>query len=440
LNLTTQYLDQPTVQLLHFPSQSLYPPLNSSSTLIQSPFPTSHRFSIPLTQTSPGTLDLNPRHGSITYTLQILLTLSSGEIITESIQVEGTPFSIENGVDTAEEVEKVLERKGVRTRVLVDTPRPRLGSLLRLGVEVQPIISTGGASSMDDKEPTDPRATLRPLRRVRVELFRQVRITLPQSTLPSIPSSSSTSTSTSPEAEGRQHLQLLYTSGKSLRYPGSTSHHPPLRVLFTMPTSNTSSSDQSWGEITQKSIYHDVGFFIRVSIGFGLGGGDGKGDWILEIPITIRKKRWMGYENLSDGSSEVDQEYMNEDALAREAYRRKGQDAVGSAGTYRIADGPSGSASVGDDLPPPFEAGPSGTAAIGDGGLPTFLESEEQIRGLSRGGRVRNRSVERNRATSVGRSGSLGGELASWVEVSSVYFAGLSIADTSSSVYSILDP
>jgi hypothetical protein len=415
------------------PPQSLYPPTSSSST--QPSFPTTHRFSIPLPERQlPSTLSLSDKYGSITYTLTILLTLSSGEVITETINIEGTPY------DTAppdssptippEEVEQIVDKDGVRCRVLLDNPEPRLGALVRLGIEIQRTprekrrSQAGPSETSTESGPSPATRLLRQLRRVRVELFRRVTLIAPTAT---------SSSSTSPTDE-IQSIRLLYTSGKSLRYPGNT-NHPPVRVLFTLPTQSSTATDGSWGEITQIAGYHDVGFFIRVSIGFGMGGVGGSrgqaesgGDWIVELPMRILPKRWkqintsptLSQDEVSGTSQGIAQHYAEEDAAAREAYRRKGMDTVGSGITYRD-DGVGGSAVDGDDLPPPFD-GPSGSGAggSGDGGLPSFLESEQEVR-AARAAQTRSREERRD---ITGRSVTLRGELGTWVEVGAVSLLG----------------
>ena len=316
--------------------------------------------------------------------------------------IEGTPQEVPpSPTECAEEVEKVLERDGGKVRLLLDTDRPRLGDLLRLGVEVRALgrQKTGVAGLSAQPNPSQ---TLRPLRRVRVEFFRRILI----NTTTSAPSSSTAS----PDDEGKQHVTLLYASGKSLRYPGTNSQHPPLRVLFTVPTAQLGAvAEQTWGEITMATRYHTVGFFVRVSLGF-----DGPAaDWEIEREIVVRPKLWQmvvspgtqsGLEQVGDADENMN---MTDEDVARVAYRLKGHDMVGQGGTTR----------VGGDLPPPFEA--EGGEGSSRGGLPTFLESEA----LMRAGEVPLPSPSASqegfdRATTVGRRGSLGGELGMWDEVS----------------------
>ena len=101
---------------------------------------------------------------------------------------------------------------------------------------------------------------------------------------------------------------------------------------------------------------------------------------------------------------------------------------VGTNGTIRME-----SHTPGDDLPPPFEGEPNGGAGPSNG-LPTFLESEAQMRtgepplhsepltsALLVPVTLEGEEGE-SRATTVGRRGSLGGELGTWVEVSDCGF------------------
>lgn len=423
LHLENTLPEHPSIPILDFPNQTLFPPTQSSSSSSDSPFPTVNRFKIPLPTDSPlpGTLNLSSnKHGEIKWSLSVSLLLASGQIQTEYIQIEGTPQDTPVVDERFEEVEEVLERDGVRARLLLDTDRPRLGTLLRLGVEIRAMsrLKTGVAGLSTQPNPA---VTLRPLRRVRVELFRRVRILAPSSTA---------SSSTSPAPDDKQHLTLHYASGKSLRYPGLNPQHPPLRVLFTVPTAQLGSvADQSWGEITSSTPYHDVRFFVRVSIGF-----DGPGaDWIVEKGIDVRPKIWKEprQTRIPVLDSDVSDEQISEE-MAREAYRLKGLDTVGVDGTFRESHTP------GEDLPPPFEGG----ASAGPSGLPTFLESEAQRRtgevplpteppeneplvpGFEDGD-----GEDGDRATSVGRRGSLGGELGTWVEVTSPYLFGARVAD-----------
>jgi hypothetical protein len=294
--------------------------------------------------------------------MRVTLALASGEVH-ENIQIEGTPQETPSATDKRREneAEAVLDRHGVTTRLLVGDPSPRLGSLLRLGVEIQP---TG---RQRQRTPVavlatmpDPASTLRALRRVRVELYRNVHIH---------------------SEEAREHLTLLHASGKSLRYPGQA--QPPLRVLFTLPTVQLGSTvNQTWGEISMNTPYHSVTFLVRVILGFGAvaeTAPEEMRDFVVEQKIDIRPKAWM--ERLED-------EDMTEEEWAMEAYRRKGLDRVGGTGTYRVAD---------EEGPPGFdEPGPSIPREVD---LPTFQESEAASDSLD--------------------TASLGGELGRWVEVRS---------------------
>lgn len=442
LTLSDYYPHRPTLPIQSFDPQTLYPPSTATSSSSNNAFPTIHRFNIPLPshELLPGTLNLSHHNrGEVKWNLTVNLTLPGGSVITESVPVEGTPQDIypeaegeEQSVEV-DEVEEVLERDGVKARMLLDQTRPRLGKLLRLGVEVQPgpRQKTGVAGLSSQPDPAD---TLRSLRRVRVEMFRRVRISHEQS------SASSSKAASSDTTEGQQHLSLVYTSGKVLRYPGSSRSHPPLRVLFTLPTTQFGSvADNTWGEITQKTPYHTVTFFVRATIGFG--GADvsptTEGQpWILEREITLRPKIWKEPRQvlISGGNAPAlgqggEEGGMTEEEL-RQAYRLKGMDVVGQSGTYR-----SGGVS---DLPPPFEgAGPSHSGGEAEGELPTFLESEAQMRTgeapLPADAIPSERLVpvgldDDERNATVGRRGSLGGELGTWVEVSR---SGQVAADTS---------
>jgi hypothetical protein len=303
--------------------------------------------------------------------------------------------------------------------------------LLRLGVEVRPMDrqKTGVVGLSSQPNPSD---TLRPLRRVRVEMFRRVRL---PDTAAGAGSSSSASTETP------QHLSLLYASGKSLRYPGSSISEAPLRVLFTLPTTQLGSvADNTWGEITQSTPYHTVSFFIRTTIGFaGIESSpDRDSAWTIEREIEVRPKIWKEPRQvvisggevpaMGEGEEDVDMGDMTEEQI-KQAYRMKGMDIVGQSGTYRHDGDREG------DLPPPFDgAGPSHAtpplippAEGHEGGLPTFMESEAQARAgdapiigqdiMSETLAPVNFELE-DRNTTVGRRGSLGGELGTWVEVS----------------------
>ncbi|WVF70307.1 hypothetical protein IAT40_005096 [Kwoniella sp. CBS 6097] len=520
LHLTNHLPHHPTISLHEFPSQTLYPPISStniSSSTTPSgdiPFSTAHRFSIQLPSSLnqsaqrgtsdygpgpsrcplPGTLNLTPYdRGEVRWSLQVTLVLPSGQTVIEDVRVEGTPQEVEcerstlpstaNGMEPADirsEVEERLERGGVLARLLVDQDSPRLGELLRLGVEIRPQErkKTGVAGLSSQPNPAE---TLRPLRRVRVELLRKVTITF-NAQAPSQASSSS-STQSEQQQPAIEHLTLLHASGKSLRYPGSGRAHPPLRILFTVPTAQTGIvAEQTWGEIAADAPYHQTSFFLRVTVGFGEP-SLAANDWTLQRNIRIRPKLWTeptqvvverGLEpalgNSIDcdpnsaaavgahdgdyrGGSEVERQgTWSEEDMRREAYRQKGRDIVGETGTFRLS-----TSSASDDLPPPFEGhhqneqllagepGPStsGTASASGSAtgsaLPTFLESEAQARtgelpvlggetvrterlvpvsfdepDLGLGSSHEEEGFDRN--TWVGRRGSLGGELGTWIE------------------------
>ncbi|WVQ62005.1 uncharacterized protein L199_000138 [Kwoniella botswanensis] len=520
LSLTNHLPNHPTIHLYEFPIQTLYPPSspisNVSSSTIPSdgsiPFSTSHRFSIQLpyslssspSEPLPGTLNLTSyEKGEIRYSLSVKLVLPNDQVVIEEMKIEGTPQEVScqdaaapHEAEELGEVEEKLEKDGVLARLLIDQDRPRLGDLLRLGLEIRPA-ERKKTGVIGLAKQSDPIETLRPLRRVRVELFRKVIIHSTQ--LDSIASSSSSSTSAATAAAGGgggggggevEHLTLLHATGKSLRYPGSGPgrHYPPLRVLFTIPTAQLGVvAEQTWGEITSNVPYHGITFFIRVTIGFGdvSPTGTSNRDWRLSRNITIRPKRWkepreivvdrglipdLGNGNDSPslgqdteaGTSQIQRGSESgsgsgtwtEEDHRKEAYRQKGRDVVGDSGTFRYTDTDIDTAH--NDLPPPFEvetrtrAGPSNSSSSRPGELPSFLESEEQARTGEiptlnqtvrserlvpvnfnqddqvvvipeeveiqghREGTIGEEGFERN--TWVGRRGSLGGELGTWVE------------------------
>ncbi|WVQ82467.1 hypothetical protein IAT38_004596 [Cryptococcus sp. DSM 104549] len=508
LQLTNHLPNCPDVSLYDFPSQQLYPLVShsniSSSTPAAdttAPFPASHRFSIALPpsipdafppssagpQPVPGTLNLSAYgRGEVRWSLVVSLVLPSGQTVVETMRIEGTPQVLSTTTEIAPptEVEETITRSGVVARLLVSNASPALGDLLHLGVEIRPQSRQKTGVAGLSTQP-DPGETLRPLRRVRVELFRRVRI----APTPSYPDAAGTATTSSAPAEDPTHLTLLHASGKSLRYPGTGRNRPPLRLLFTVPTAPiTSAADPSWGEINMHTAYHAVTFFLCVTVGFGDGGASStssgpstSADWVLQRDIQIRPRVWKeptevviergmepapgsadmcactsasGSAGAAEGSCSVDLAgSMTDEELAREAYRQKGRDVVGAGGTVRQDQ------AMEEDLPPPFEqppfageAGPSTSASTsspeaesrrepGDNALPTFLESEEQMRvgdaplvqdavrserlvpidfsTAEGGGAGQDGSVgesDEDDALKVGRRASLGGELASWVE------------------------
>lgn len=470
LNLQSILPDYPTLDLFDFPSLQLYPPppaIHSDSGTEQQlgasrpPFPTSQTFSIPLPERIPlpswahqdgggdddallpGTLNLTAYNkGQIRYSLTVRLVLSSGQIISHSIPVEGTPqVQVQVRVhhdhepaqgdekDEVGQVEQVLTKKGVMTRLVLSTARPRLGDLLHLGVEIKRDENDSSSSSKGEKgtaegEEEETKAALRRMRRVTVELFRRVIVHLPDTH-----AGTGTGTIT--------HQTVLHASGKSLRYPGPSPTNPPLRLLFTIPTiPNPSSStttthggtgEQSWGEVSAVGGYHQVTFGVRVGVGGGIGvgvgvgvgsagGGGDENDFVVEKEIEILPKIWSPlpppdqhhpqlhqqqqqqqqqpqratYQlQTQDGfafdippelaaelslnsspspySSDAGAEAAIADTLsARDAYRLKGRDIVGPSGTTR--------------LPPPSS---SGNAREGGGGggeddLPPPFESSAE--------------------------------------------------------------
>ncbi|WWD17710.1 hypothetical protein CI109_102151 [Kwoniella shandongensis] len=496
LYLTNHLPNHPSIPLHIFPLQTLYPPqrnIDTSSSSSSStpapvdptaPFPSSQRFSIPLPSSLelpsttpsvavqypvPGTLNLTAYDkGEVRWGIRVELVLPSGQKVVEDMRIEGTPQDVgcsslspafgrvngEGAPPPPQEVEEKVEKDGGVARLLVDQATPRLGELLRLGVEIKPQEKRKKTGVAGLSSQPDPAETLRPLRRVRVELFRRVTIHSDTS------EASSSSTSDSEDSlSSSEYLTLLHASGKSLRYPGSGRNHPPVRVLFTVPTAQLGAvAEQTWGEINMTTVYHSVSFFLRVTIGFGIEAGR---DWTIQREIVIRPRLWReptevvierglepapgsgGVEMVVDGSGvgAVDGElateryYKSDEEMAREAYRHKGRDVVGQSGTFRAGE----SAGRADDLPPPFDgATPNGeTSAAGPStsasGLPTFLESEEQMRAgeaplpteLVRSERLVPVAFEEqidgdgegfDRSTWVGRRGSLGGELGTWVE------------------------
>ncbi|WWC86422.1 uncharacterized protein L201_001299 [Kwoniella dendrophila CBS 6074] len=436
LSLTNHLPQHPTIILQESPIQTLYPPqpisevsTSTSPSPDATPFPTVHRFMIPLPVSSddvtekslPGTLNLTAyEKGEIRYTLSTKLELPDGQIVQEEIRIEGTPQQIVSSSfndEQLEEVEEKLEKDGVLARLLIDKDRPRLGDLLRLGVEIRPIEREKKRTGVVDlAKQTNPIETLRPLRRVRVELYRKV-IIHSNSITSSQPSSSS---SPSPSTE---HITLLHATGKSLRYPGSGKKYPPLRVLFTIPTAQLGIiAEQTWGEITCSTKYHSIQFFIKVIIGFG--DISASKDWNLIKSITIRPKKWaqpsthslqsstmesnihgMPVNGQASSSHNVERQgsgaSWSEEEYKKEAYRQKGKDVVGSTGTFRFPDNDNTGGSS-SDLPPPFfenddnQAGPSSSSTRNSNAhvqhgvlnvpssssseLPSFLESEEQAR------------------------------------------------------------
>ncbi|WWC58764.1 uncharacterized protein I303_101308 [Kwoniella dejecticola CBS 10117] len=524
LSLTNHLPKHPTISLHTFQPHTLYPPIPtsniSSSTPSQTaiPFSTCHRFSIPLPAALssspqnplPGTLNLTSyEKGEIRYALKVRLTLPNGQVVEEDMKIEGTPQQIASSSSSSSpfaaggghtEVEEKLEKNGVLARLLLDKDQPRLGELLRLGLEICPVERKKGTAVFDLAKQSDPTETLRPLRRVRVELFRRVVIHSPSPTSSTstyssssnqASSSTSTATATANTGSAAEHLTLLHSTGKSLRYPGTGKKYPPLRVLFTVPTAQLGVvAEQTWGEITCSSPYHTISFFIKVTIGFG--DISASRDWTLTRGITIKPKKWeeprqvvverglqpdlgnsvssnshsqhqptISGESVSGDADDLDmarngrQDSWSEEEYRREAYRQKGRDVVGESGTFRLAD---------NDLPPPFleeegQAGPSrsggqshdnailnANANAQQNELPSFLESEEQARtgeiptlnetvrserllpvnfdndneqaiiDEQESRREQGDEDVGDRNNWVGRRGSLGGELGTWVE------------------------
>ncbi|KAL1405016.1 hypothetical protein Q8F55_008639 [Vanrija albida] len=398
--LTDRLPGHPVDDLLDIPAQTLYPvaePQASTSATTETAFPTSLRFALPLPpmlesgSALPGTLNLGAG-GEVRWEVQVRLALLSGEVITERVTVEGTPPDVCTDQTEEEplEAESVLERDGVRMRLVLACSRPRLGAPVRVGVEVRPKSRgekrTGVAGLVAQPNAAE---TLRALRRMRLELIRSVDI------IPG-PEDSAAGTTHSP-SKTHTHTTVLHASGKSLRFPGATA--PPLRLLFTLPTAQLHpGAIATGGETTSRTPYHSVRFKVRATLGFGVHeqppgpsrAQDERGDWSVEQEITIRPATWhepravvieRGLQPELGTGDAVQLDFDDEDE--REAYRRKGRDVVGAAGTTRV-DGPSGVV----DEPPSFgeatEApGPSGTqshAGDEDNALPSFNESEAQMR------------------------------------------------------------
>lgn len=382
----------------------------------------------------PASLDLGSA-GEVVWAVEVRLRLLSGEVVTEIVRIEGAPPDLALGAgEEAVPAEASLERDGVCTRLLLACKRPRVGDALHIGVEVRPTprARTGLAGLVAQPDPAE---TLRPLRRMRVELIRLVDTPLPPG-----PSAAAAHTHT--------HTTVMHASGKSLRYPGRG--QPPLRLLFTLPTALLHPGLRaSGGEISARTQYHNVHFVVRATLGFGLstesgvgpipgGSSSPEGDWSVEQGITIRPNVWHEPRTVvierglvpALGTAEPD---GLDDEDAREAYRRKGRDVVGAAGTTRAAEG------GGPDEPPPFDdaPGPSGTTSAsaagaggsGDSALPSFNESEAQMR--SGAAPLLNHVVPSENLVPVSfdapedpvpdlpvRRGSLTGELSTWVEVS----------------------
>lgn len=466
----------PDMDLGSFPIHTLYPPYrgsDASSSLATAsaatPFPTSHRFALDLPPSLasgsplPGSLDLG-LDNALRWTLEVRLTLSSGEVLTEVLRLEGVPPELDVGDDDEESSEAIarLDRAGVSVRLVLSTTTPRLGDSLHAGVEVCPSRRerTGLAGLLTQPDPND---VLRPLRRVRVELVRVIDVASPPESSAAAAIGGVNTVSTT-----------VHASGKSLRYPGSVGRHPPLRVLFALPTGQLHQGMlATGGEISARTPYHDIRFVVRATLGFGVshddsqppGSPDGeRSGWSVEQEITVRPPVWRepatvvieggmspapGISGAGMGMGGVGGDDVllpppeDDSAAAREAYRRKGRDVVGSSGTTRAPEPVQHG-----DAPPPFDddraAGPSGTHSNADmgtdtdtdteihgglapeaSGLPSFNESEAQMRSGAAPRLSRAPESERLQPVSFDefenrtpRPPSLHGELASWTEVS----------------------
>lgn len=410
--LTDSLPGQADVEPIQLPVQTLYASGEAaSSATLDHPFPASHRFTIPLPASLPdgGVLPAAQelgQFGALRWTIRVRLALISGQVLTETVNVEGAPPDLVADDDLLP-AESVLERDGVRVRLLLACSRPRLGDPLRIGVEVRPKKPARATLAELAAQP-DPDESLRPLRRVRVELLRLV----------DTPSGTQTS--------------VIHSTGKSLRYPGKS--QPPLRVLFTLSTAPLHLGPLApGGEISARTPYHTVRFAVRATLGFGsIGDATGPGstdparDWCVEEKVIVRPGLWRepvavvierGVLPRPGSGDGVD----DSEEAAREAYRRKGQDTVGAGGTFRQDD---------SDLPPPFTdaadtaAGPSS----GPSALPSFNESEAQMRS-GEAPLVANAVPSQvlqpvdfsDPCPDVPRRSSLTGELGTWIEVSTCY-------------------
>lgn len=90
----------------------------------------------------PGTLNLSAySRGEIRWTLSVHLqlptTLHTEEIIIEGTPQDASPSALDPDCNSPHEVETILDRRGVRSRSLIDDGAPRLGTLLRLGLEIK---------------------------------------------------------------------------------------------------------------------------------------------------------------------------------------------------------------------------------------------------------------------------------------------------------------
>ncbi|TXT04383.1 hypothetical protein VHUM_04150 [Vanrija humicola] len=469
--LTDRLPGHPVNDLLDIPAQTLYPlaePQAGTSVQTETAFPTSLRFALPLPAALadgsplPGTLNLGAG-GEVRWEVQVRLALLSDEVITERVTVEGTPPDVCTDQTEEEplEAESVLERDGVRVRLVLACSRPRLGTPLRVGVEVRPKKSEKRTAVAGLAAQPNAAETLRPLRRMRLELIRSVDI------IPG-PEDSAAGTTNSP-TKTHIHTTVLHASGKSLRYPGANA--PPLRLLFTLPTAQLHpGAIATGGETTTRTPYHAVRFKVRATLGFGVHEQPGpsrvqdeRGDWAVEQEITIRPATWQepravvierGLQPELGTGDAGELELVDEDE--REAYRRKGRDVVGATGTTRV-DGPSGTV----DEPPSFgeateEPGPSGTQSHAggddDNSLPTFTESEAQMR--SGAVPLLNHAVPSERLVPVSftpddgiadvraaqRRSSFSGELGTWIEVSGGVETVLTIKYDGYETFSVAPP
>ncbi|BEJ10910.1 hypothetical protein CspHIS471_0103320 [Cutaneotrichosporon sp. HIS471] len=460
LTVNAQLLDRaagmPDMDLAAFPTHILYPPSGANtSSSATAPFPLSHRFAIDLPSCLrngsplPGSLDLG-HDNAIRWLVHVNLTLTTGEVVTEQLRIDGVPPELDVGEDEDNEPEDAVarvDRAGVSVRLVLSCTTPRLGDSLHIGVEVCPQRRerTGLAGLVAQPDPND---ILRPLRRVRVELVRVVDVASPPQSSAAAAVGGINTVSTT-----------VHASGKSLRYPGAAGKHPPLRLLFALPTAQVHQGMlATGGEISASTTYHDIRFVARATLGFSerheQSASTSRGEaWVVEQEITVRPPVWREPATVvieggmapasgigGEGSGVVSADDVltpppdDDSSEAREAYRRKGRDVVGEGGTTRAEH------SHHHDAPPPFDdsdAGPSGThnanmdtgtdsdtTEDGPAGLPSFNESEAQMRSgaaprlhdAPESERLQPVAFDDFTPSRTPRRPSLRGELASWTE------------------------
>lgn len=458
LTVAAQLLDRapgmPDMNLAALPTHTLYPPSSANtSASATAPFPLSHRFAIDLPSSLgngsplPGSLDLG-HDNEIRWLIHVNLTLATGDVVTEQLGIDGVPPDLDVGEDEEpHDAVARLDRGGVSVRLVLSCTTPRLGDSLQIGVEVCPQRPerTGLAGLVAQPDPND---VLRPLRRVHVELVRVVDVASPPQSSAAAAVGGINTVSTT-----------VHASGKSLRYPGAAGKHPPLRVLFALPTAqNHQGMLATGGEISVRTTYHDIRFIARATLGFNerheqSASTSTREAWAVEQEITVRAPVWRepstvviegGMIPAPGIGGEVAGAVSPDDVLspppeedsaeAREAYRRKGRDVVGEGGTTRAED------LQHFDAPPPFEdsdAGPSGTHSADmdtdhntdttedePTRLPSFNESEAQmrsgaaprVRDAPESERLQPVTFDEFTPTVTPTGPSLRGELANWTE------------------------